>query len=148
VAEAGWHVDQFLAPQPVRVLVDLRGNDLTEKRNALSLGGDAVDGSLPRFLERPGFNAAGLKAMLEEATELAEVQTESIRRAAAAKAREILGADLQRLVDLRKINDHVRPEEIESARKRLGLIGEAIAQARLRLDSLRLVLQGPAVSTE
>jgi ATP-dependent helicase HepA len=148
VAEAGWHVDQFLAPQPVRVLVDLRGNDLTAKRHALSVAADAVDGSLQRFLERPGFNAAVLKAMLEGATELAEVQTESIRQAAAAKAREILGADLQRLVDLRKINNHVRLEEIESARQRLGLIGEAIAQARLRLDSLRLVIEGPAVSTE
>jgi len=49
-------------------------------------------------------------------------------------------------VDLRKINDHVRPEEIESAQKRLVLIGEAIGRARLRLDSLRLVVEGPGVA--
>jgi len=146
VTEAGWHVDQFLAPQPVRVVVDLRGNDLTVKKSAIALAGDAVDGSIQRFLERPGFNAAVLKSMLEGATELAEGLSESIRSAAAKKAKEILGADLQRLVDLRKINDHVRPEEIESAQKRLVLIGEAIGRARLRLDSLRLVVEGPGVA--
>src|SRR5439155_22389869 len=32
VADSRWHVDQFLAPAPVRVVVDLHGNDLTSER--------------------------------------------------------------------------------------------------------------------
>jgi len=146
VAEAAWHVEQFLAPQPVRVAVDLRGGDLTAARPALSLASDALDGNLTRFLELPGFNAAVLKAMLGGATALAEGQSAALRTAAATAARSALGAELQRLVDLRKVNDHVRAEEIELASRQLEQTSAAIAQSRLRLDSLRLVLEGPGVS--
>ncbi len=146
VAEAAWHVEQFLAPQPVRVVVDLRGNDLTAEHSALALAGDAIDGNLTRFLEQPSFNAAVLKTLLDGATERAEALSAALRTAAAETARAALGAELQRLVDLRKINDHVRPEEIELATRQLAQTSEAIASARLRLDSLRLVLQGPGVA--
>jgi len=145
VAEAAWHVEQFLAPQPVRVVVDLRGRDLTAELSALALASDAIDGNLTRFLEGPGFNAGVLKAMLAGATERADELSAALRTAAAAAARQALGAELQRLVDLRQLNDHVRPEEIELATRQLAQTQEAIAQSRLRLDSLRLVLQGPGV---
>ena len=62
----------------------------------------------------------------------------SAREAAAAA----LTAELQRLVDLAKYNDHVRAEEIELARKQVLQTRTAIEQARLRLDSIRLVVQG------
>jgi ATP-dependent helicase HepA len=146
VAEAGWHVDEFLAPQPVRAVVDLRGNDVTAQHDALSLAADAEDGSIHRFLEQPGFNAALLKTMVEAAAQFAGLQSKSLCQSAAAKASQALGAEVQRLVDLQKINDHVRPEEIELAQTRVSLIDQAIGRARLRLDSLRLVLEGPGVS--
>jgi ATP-dependent helicase HepA len=63
--------------------------------------------------------------------------------AAQSKATAALSADLQRLVDLQKINDHVRPEEIALAQAQLDHTRTAITQARLRLDSLRLILEGP-----
>jgi len=47
------------------------------------------------------------------------------------------------LVDLRTVNDHVRPEEIALAQEQIDCTRAAISQARLRLDSLRLVLEGP-----
>jgi ATP-dependent helicase HepA len=54
-----------------------------------------------------------------------------------------LSADLQRLIDLRKLNDHVRPEEIALAQEQLKNVTGAIDQARLRLDSIRLIVEGP-----
>ena len=54
-----------------------------------------------------------------------------------------LTADLQRLIDLQKINDHVRPGEIALAREQLQHTDAAIEQARLRLDSLRLIVESP-----
>ena len=56
---------------------------------------------------------------------------------------ESLGADLQRLIDLQKLNDHIRPEEIALAQEQLKRTRETIQGARLRLDSLRLLLEGP-----
>jgi ATP-dependent helicase HepA len=143
VAQARWHVEQFLAPVPVRVLVDVRGNDLTAIRDAKSIAADVQDATIQRFLERPGFNAALLKTLLEAATERAEVQSVALKSAARTKADAALSFELQRLVDLRKVNDHVRVEEIDLAKEKLEQTGTAIDQARLRLDSIRLVVEGP-----
>ena len=60
------------------------------------------------------------------------------------KAETALNAEIQRLVDLRSINDHVRLEEIELARENRTHTLEAIDQARLRLDSIRLTVESPA----
>ncbi len=144
VADARWHVEQFLAPTPVRVVVDIRGRDLTDQADADTLDDDVSDGDIHRFLERPGFNASLLRALLEGATEIAEKNSATVKEEARAAARTLLGADLQRLVELRRINDHVRPEEIELVRERLEKVARAINRARLRLDSLRLVIEGPA----
>jgi ATP-dependent helicase HepA len=143
VADSRWHVDQFLAPTPVRVVVDLRGNDLTATRPAAALAEDFVDATLQRFLERPGFNAALLKTMLASATEQAESLALALKSAAGERAAAALGAELQRLIDLQRLNDHVRPEEIAGSREQMVRTGAAIAEARLRLDSIRLVVEGP-----
>ena len=143
VADTRWHVDQFLAPQPVRVVVDLRGADLTGDRTAAVLATEAEDAPLQRFLERPGFKPAFLATMLAAGTEHAESRTRILKDAARERATARLTADLQRLIDLRKLNDHVRPEEIALAQERLEQTRTAIDAARLRLDSLRLVVEGP-----
>ena len=143
VADSRWHVDQFLAPAPVRVVVDMRGGDLSATRPAKVLAEDFVDATLQRFLERPGFNAALMRTMLDAATAQAEAQGLVLKAAAGERAVSALGAELQRLVDLQQINDHVRDEEIELAREHLARTVAAIREARLRLDSIRLVVEGP-----
>ncbi len=142
VADARWHVDQFLAPTPVRVVVDLRGEDLTAERKAAAFAADFEESDIHRFLEQPGFNAAVLKAMIEAATEQAEIRAPDLKATAAKRADTALGVEIQRLVALQKLNDHVRPEEVALAREQLERVRAAIAQARLRLDSIRLVVEG------
>lgn len=146
VADSRWHVDQFLAPTPVRTVIDLRGNDHTATRDATALAADFIDGTIQRFLARPGFNAALLKTLLATATERAEALAVSLKTEAAAKAETALGGELQRLQDLAKVNDHVRPEELELAREQLAHTRTAVEAARLRLDSIRLVVEGPGAA--
>ena len=142
VADSRWHVDQFLAPTPVRIVVDLRGNDLTDAYKAAGLADDFEDGVLVRFLERPGFNVSFVKKMIESATARAEEHSRALITAAQTRATTALAADLQRLVDLQKINDHIRPAEIVLAQEQLAHTTTAITAARLRLDSLRLIVEG------
>ena len=142
VADSRWHVDQFLPPAPVRVVVDAGGQDLTAERPAGPLDDDTPEHALQRFLERPLFNAALLKTMVDAATAVAETQSGHIRETATTRAAATLGAEIQRLIDLRRVNDHVRAEEITLAQERLQHTQAAITQARLRLDSLRLIVEG------
>ena len=142
VADSRWHADQFLPPAPVRIVVDARGQDLTATRPAGPLADETPEHALLRFLERPQFNAALLKSMVDSATSVAEIQSTRLRSDASSCAETTLGAEIQRLLDLRKVNDHVRPQEISLAQDQLRLTKEAIAQARLRLDSVRLIVEG------
>jgi len=142
VADSRWHVDQFLPPQPVRAMVDLRGADLREEWDAQTLDEVVIETPLARFVERPEFSADLLKSLTDSATAQAERITESIKAGAETVAREKLSADLSRLVDLRKLNDSVRSDEITLAKRQLKQTCAAIRDARLRLDSVRLVLAG------
>ena len=146
VADSRWHVDQFLAPLPVRVVVDVRGTDLTDARDAASIAADFEDGTIQRFLERPSFNPALLKKMIGIATKGAEERSVALKNAAIAAATAALSADLQRLVDLQKLNDHVRPEEIALGTEQLTCTCAAIEQARLRLDAIRLIVEKPGAA--
>ncbi len=144
VADTRWHVDQFLAPTPVRVVVNLRGEDLTAEHKAATVAADFEERDIHRFLERPGFNAVLFKRMLDAATARADGQSQVLKREAEGKAVAALTATLERLVDLQKLNDHVRPEEITLARDQLEHTRTAIDQARLRLDAVRLIMAGVA----
>jgi ATP-dependent helicase HepA len=144
VADSRWHVDRFLAPTPVRVVVDVGGRELTAERPADDVAANFADADIHRFLERPGFDATLLKRLLDAATERAGRHSRALIEHAGARATAALTVEVQRLLDLRRLNDHVRPEEIELAREQLAHTLSAIAQARLRLDSLRLMLEGPA----
>jgi ATP-dependent helicase HepA len=139
VAEVRWHVDQFLAPTPLRLLIDARGHDWSEERGAASVAAEVEDADVHRFLER-GFDVGGLKNLIESAEERAEQTAARLKSAASERAAAVLNAEVQRLLDLKRVNDHIRPEEIALAREKLERTRTAIAGARLRLDSLRVVL--------
>ncbi len=144
VAESRWGVDTFLPPTPLRIVVDLCGADRTADHPAGPLRDDTPEHALRRFLEQPQFTPETLKSMAESAAAHAEPAAEKCRRDARTKAAATLGAELQRLVDLQAVNDHVRPAEITLARERLARTAEAIGNARLRLDAIRLIVVGPS----
>jgi ATP-dependent helicase HepA len=142
VADSRWHVEQFLPAQPVRVVVDLRGTDLTAEWDPQTTAELVRETAIAPFLERPEFNAGLMKNLVERATEQATAAAAPIKDAAEARAREVLGADITRLVELSHLNDHVRPEEIKLAQSQLKKTGGAIRDARLRLDAIRLIVAG------
>jgi ATP-dependent helicase HepA len=142
VADSRWHVEQFLPPQPVRVVVDLRGHDLSAEWDVTTLAELVKEVPIQPFLARPEFNAGLLKTLVERATEQAERDSAAVKQVAEKTAHDQLGADLQRLVDLSRVNDHVRPEEIKLAQTQLKKTCGSIREARLRLDALRLVVAG------
>ena len=144
IADTRWHVDQFLPPSPVRVVVDLRGEDRTSDWPASALAASVEDAPFARFLERPGFTMTVLQDLLEAASASAAAHAAGLRTAANEEARRVLTAEWQRLVDLRRVNEHVRPEEVALAQAQVERTQAAITHSRLRLDALRLVLAGPA----
>lgn len=51
--------------------------------------------------------------------------------------------EIDRLVSLSEINDHIRPAEIEAGRQQLAALTEALSSSRLRVDAIRLIFRQP-----
>ena len=96
-----------------------------------------------KLLDRGAVKKKLLPAMLEKAQALAEVRMQNIVAAASAGMESQLQGEIERLEDLREINDHVRPEEIAAVRQQKTDLQSALASARLRLDALRLIWRMP-----
>ena len=79
--------------------------------------------------------------MLAEIRRRAEAQVPAIVAQARADMNRALGGELERLRRLKKINDHIRAEEIEALARLMEELDRHIAAAALRLDSV-LVIAG------
>jgi ATP-dependent helicase HepA len=142
VAPAALHVERFLPPTPLRLVVDHKGGDHT------------LDPAFPKARLRKG-DAAGLlkneavkrkflPEMLDKVRLLGSEGSRSVIDGAMAAMRSQMAAEITRLRDLAEINDHIHPGDIGLLEKRAGDLAEAIENARVRLDAVRLVWKAPA----
>lgn len=139
IAPAALHVDRFLSVNPIRIVVDHANKDRRE--DAAYLHAKIEKGSPTRLLENAGIKRKIFPAMMGKSKKLAEAELKKLIEEATTAMKSQLQAEIDRLDDLRQINDHVRPEEIEAAKAQMTALEEAISSARVRLDALRLVLQ-------
>ncbi|MBI9020417.1 MAG: DEAD/DEAH box helicase family protein [Verrucomicrobia bacterium] len=137
VAPPGLNADRFLPPTPVCITVDHAGN--------------AVDGTVAqllkdaepwKLLEHESIRQQLIPAMIEATRPLAGQAAQSTIADARRCMRKTLGDDFKRLEYLKRVNDNIREEELTHARKVLTELDKKLADARLRLDSIRLISAG------
>jgi len=141
VAPASLHVDRFLPATPVRVALDHALNDLTD--NAELAAAKLEKGDVFRLLDRGAVRKKLLPNMLAKAKELAAAKMQETITSATAVMEAQMQEEISRLEDLKEVNDHVRPEEIEALREHAKALRTALAEARLRVDALRLIFRIP-----
>jgi ATP-dependent helicase HepA len=140
VAPARLHVDRFLPPTPVRVVVDMSGADYSERFAHDTINRYSGDEEAFRLKQDPTVLQALVPEMLRAAREHAREQKSTLLQAAMTHAHEQLDGEANRLKELRKVNPNVREEEIKIAQNVIADVTRHIAKAHLRLDSVRLVL--------
>jgi ATP-dependent helicase HepA len=137
IAPPDLHIDRFLPPVPLPVIVDHQGNDA---RN--SAMGDLQTAEGHALLERPEFREQMLPDLLKRTEEIASREIPEI----IAQARKEMSAQLEheigRLRELQKVNRAVRPEEIELLLEQRDALDGHLLGARLRLDAVRLIQRG------
>jgi ATP-dependent helicase HepA len=139
IAPANLHVDRFLSAAAIRIVVDHKNTDRSQ--DEAYTAAKIEKGSPTRLLENAGIKRKIFPAMLAKSRKLAEAEMRRLTAEAITTMKTQLQAEVDRLEDLRQINDHVRPEEIEACKAQMLQLEEAIGSARLRLDAVRLVLQ-------
>ncbi len=143
IAASRLHADRFLPATPVRLVVDQNGEDLSETHRGESFRNRLQKGSPYKLIENASIVRQVLPAMLDASTRLAEAHAAQLREAALKEVKELLGHEVGRLKALSRVNNRIRPQEIQLAEKQQAALHEAVRQSRLRLDALQLIWKGP-----
>ncbi|MGB0415229.1 MAG: RNA polymerase-associated protein RapA [Coraliomargarita sp.] len=143
VAPARLHVDRFLPPTPLRVLVDMAGTDCSDTFAQDFINANTADEEAFRLKQNPEVLQALVPEMLKAARGIAREQKSILLEAAMKEAHARLDGEANRLRELSKVNANVSEGEIRIAEQVIADVTRHIAKAHLRLDAVRLILCGP-----
>ncbi|MWJ28856.1 RNA polymerase-associated protein RapA [Halomonas sp. ZH2S] len=134
------HLNRFLPPTAVRVLLDESGANLTGKISftGLSQNLQKVNKSMARDLIKSRHNQ--LRELLTQGESEAERELPSIIEAGEKRMREQLDGELARLQALAEHNPAVRDMEIDALSRERQALSDAMESTRLRLDSVRVII--------
>lgn len=139
VAPPSLHADRFLPPTPLRVVVDPKGADVSTEINPSELR----TGPVLQLLDNGRIKHKLLPTMLEKGREHASERATATIQTAISKMQALLGAEANRLRDLKKINDHISDAEITLLEEQAGELAVRLKDAPLRLDAIRVIWQTP-----
>ncbi|MEO0435681.1 MAG: RNA polymerase-associated protein RapA [Pseudomonadota bacterium] len=133
-------VHRFLPLSPRRVLLDAKGRDLSEL-----LSHERLNERIEKVPKAAGTKIVAqlrqeIEDRLDDAQELADRATESMRHSAAASYENAVKSELDRLRALRGVNPSIRLVEISSLEQRLDAGIEAVQSASAKLQGVRVVL--------
>nr|WP_297460442.1 RNA polymerase-associated protein RapA [uncultured Halomonas sp.] len=134
------HVNRFLPPTAIRVLLDETGANLSAKVSFTGLARNLkkVKRAVARDLIKSRHEQ--LRELLDHGESEAERELPSIVEAAQQRMREELDGELVRLKALARHNPAVRDDEIQALRDERYALDTAIEGTRLRLDAVRVIV--------
>lgn len=134
--DAHLRADRFLPPTPMRIVVDMSGEEVGASKLR-----DTLEAAASSVLAQPQIGAL-LSKLLEQTRALADDKGADIAAKASEKMRAVLEPEALRLLELARVNAAIGEGEIAAAHAELETLVEGLNGARVRLDGLRLVLVG------
>ena len=141
IAPGELHIDRFLPATPIRTVIDNRFTEIDEVLAPLE------NAPLNLVLSKSELCHKLLPKLLEQAQRLATAQADQIVAMSIHTMQTQLGAEADRLEDLRAGNPNVRENEIETARQQIYDLRDHLADARVRLDAVRLIFRSSRPQT-
>jgi ATP-dependent helicase HepA len=142
IADSKLHVDRFLPPIPIRIVVNHKAADVTAEYGPAALQQQIQKANPYKLIDSPNISREVLPKMLTSSNAIAESRAKEIIADSLRETTHLLSHEVARLQTLAKVNDHIRPEEIDLLASQSQALQQAIQSARLRLDSLRLIWKG------
>jgi ATP-dependent helicase HepA len=143
IAPPQLHVDRFLPPTPLRVLVDHRGADVGSSIPAELLKRHLKNSAAYALLDQPELREELLPSLMAKAQHIASSRVPDLVAQARKEMIVQLEHEIARLNDLQKVNRSVRAEEVDLLIGQQRALDEHLSGARLRLDAIRLIQRGP-----
>ncbi|MGB1129204.1 MAG: RNA polymerase-binding ATPase, partial [Haloferula sp.] len=129
------HIERFLPPSVLRIMVDHRGKDLSGNKVQMKL----QKGDARRLVTQPAFRGEILPKLLADAKGFADEAAKPLLTEARKAATANFKTEIARLEDLAQRNPQVSPDEIKALESLRDDSLAALKTARLRLDSIRVI---------
>jgi ATP-dependent helicase HepA len=142
IAPIRLHVDRFLPPTPIRVVVDREGNSVGDDITNESLSRHARSSDGHSVLAQRELHEEVIPKLIASAESTAFSLIEEIIARARKEMTAQLGHEVSRLKELKKVNRAVRKEEVGLLVEQQKELDKHLAASRLRLDALRLIVRG------
>ena len=139
VAPPIYHVNRFLPPTPVRVVLNHTLEEVTDSYPANLMRKTCRDADSTTLLENSQMKQL-LTQMVSTAQMFAEEKQSQFIQKGLKGMEQNLTFEIDRLTALKDVNPDVRQEEIDLLLNHRETLTQIIGKARLRLDALRVVI--------
>ena len=126
--------DRFLAPTPLKAVVNHSGEILKEKFDDAKI----KDGNRKWLKAKLDILKRMVPVMVDAAEKVSEKEASKMRRLALKKMEKSLDETIDYLERLKRLGHPIREVEIHSAKEEKEALKTHLSRARLRLDSIRL----------
>lgn len=130
---------RFFPPTVIRILVDVSGEDYSEKWSEEFLRDKITSAQKSNIEKAKKVPKDQFNGILKNAEAMANKKANLLIEKYTRGMQEEVGLEVSRLEELAKINPGVRQEEIDLLKVKKALLGEHFSMAQVSLDSYRLI---------
>lgn len=133
-------INRFLPRTPIRLMIDGRGNDLSEQvefesfNRQLSPVNRHIASKLVTSVQND------LHTLIDAGEQHIGAKLQSVRESAKQEMMQLLNGDLERLQALKAVNPNIRDEELQAIDEQIAQLTDYIDNAQIQLDSLRVIV--------
>ncbi len=138
-ADLELNAQRYLPPDLLRVFVDSEGRDCAAEIEVETVvqATTSVPPHLARDLVQAQHDTVRQQVMAAET--LAEQRTPQLREQSVKDMETELGAELNRLTALAKVNPSIRPDELQALQDDMAELREALSQSRMQMEAVRVL---------
>jgi len=140
VADKHLEMQRFLPPTPVRILMNMEGEDLSLKWSKDFIDQKIGEASIEQKKLAPKIGKEKLKKWLKSAHDLALQHATPIIKSANARIELELDEEEKRVQYLAQFNHSITEKDINTPGMTKRILQDALVHAQVRLDSFRVIL--------
>ncbi|GEA50464.1 RNA polymerase-associated protein RapA [Vibrio inusitatus NBRC 102082] len=133
-------ISRFLPQTPIRLMLDGKGNDLSEQVEFASFNRQLSPINRHIASKLVTSVQAQVQALISVGDEKVLSKHEQVKQQAKNEMQASLSAELERLLALKAVNPNIRDEEVTAIEEQISELDGFISQAQIQLDSLRLIV--------
>jgi ATP-dependent helicase HepA len=132
-------INRFLPATPVRVLIDVKGNDFSEKWSKELLDDKLIDADNTIKNKILTIPKSKIKELMSIGKNIGEKQKEEVLNKALNEAEAFYSQEIARLKELKEINNTITELDIDLLKQRKEQIIDSIRTTNFALDSFRFI---------